>query len=83
MTLVNDRKFLVSLVDKQIKKQLAVSNKITNLKGQVEMMMSLLADLMNQAQMANNTFQMVNEYFDCIWLIKRSFRTFAAQCALK
>ena len=26
---------------------------------------------------------MVNEYFNCIQLIRRSFRTFAAQCALK
>ena len=57
---------------------MAVTSKMTNLKGQVDMMMSLLADLMNQAQMANNTFQMVNEYFNCLLLIKRSFRTFSA-----
>ena len=47
------------------------------------MMMTLLVDLMNQAQMANNTFQMVNEYFNCKNLIKRSFRTVAAQSSLK
>ena len=46
-------------------------------------MMSLLRDLMNQAQMANNTFQMVNEYFNCISLIKRCYRTMATQCNLK
>ena len=45
---------------------MAVTSKMTNLKGQVDMMMSLLADLMNQAQMANNTFQMINEYFNCL-----------------
>ena len=34
-------------------------------------MMSLMHDLMNQAQLNNSTFQMVNEHFDCIELIKR------------
>ena len=46
-------------------------------------MLSLLRDLMNQAQMANNTFTMVNEYFNCIKAVKRCFRIMASQCALK
>ena len=38
--------------------------------GQAQMMMTLMRDLMNQAEMTNNTFDMVNEYFNCIDLIK-------------
>ena len=66
MAIISERKFLVSLLENIIKKQQTATSKISNLKGQVDMMMSLLADLMNQAQMANNTFQMVNEYFNCL-----------------
>ena len=33
------------------------------------MMMTLMRDLMNQAAMANNTFQMVSEDFDMIKLV--------------
>ena len=46
-------------------------------------MMSLMKDLMNQAQMANNTFTMVNEYFNCIELVQRCLRTMATQSTLK
>ena len=56
MAIISERKFLVSLLEKQIKKQHTATSKVSNLKGQVDMMMTLLADLMNQAQMANNTF---------------------------
>ena len=38
---------------------------------------------MNQAQMANNTFTMVNEYFDLKSVIRRCFRTMATQSSLK
>lgn len=47
------------------------------------MMMSLMHDLMNQAQLNNNTFQMVNEHFDCIELIKRCIRTLKLQAGHK
>ena len=40
--------------------------KLENMHAQTEMMMTLLRDLMNQAQLQNNKFQMINEYFDCI-----------------
>ena len=40
------------------------------MQGQVTMMLSLMRDLMNQAQLANNTFTMVNSHFDCIQLVK-------------
>ena len=56
---------------------------LANFKGQVDMMMTLLQDLMNQAQMANNTFSMVNEYFDLVSLVRRCFRTMTSQCLLK
>ena len=47
------------------------------------MMASLMRDLLNQAQMANNTFTMVNEYFDCSSLVKKCIRTMMTQCVLK
>ena len=43
--------------------------------GQTEMMMMLLRDLMNQAQLGNNTFTMVNEYFNVCSLVKRCIQT--------
>ena len=33
--------------------------------------------------MANNTFTMVNEYFDLVALIRRCYRTMATQCLFK
>ena len=38
------------------------------------MSMTLLKDLMNQAQLQNNTFTMENEYFDLIKLLRGSLR---------
>ena len=46
--------------------------------SQVEMMLALMRDLMNQAQLANNTFTMVNDYFSCLSLIKRCMMTLGA-----
>ena len=43
------------------------------------MMLSLMRDLMNQAQLANNTFTMVNSHFNCVTLIKRCMVTLATQ----
>ena len=51
--------------------------------GQAGMMMTLMRDLMNQAQLANNTFTMVNDYFDCIFLIKKCMATLKSQCKFK
>ena len=45
-------------------------NTLESMSGQVQMMMTLMRDLMNQAEMTNNTFNMVNEYFNCIDVIK-------------
>ena len=45
-------------------------NTLESMNGQVQMMMTLMRDLMNQAEMTNNTFNMVNEYFNCIDVIK-------------
>ena len=43
---------------------------LESMSGQAQMMMTLMQDLMNQAEMTNNTFNMVNEYFNCIDVIK-------------
>ena len=51
--------------------------------SQVEMMLALMRDLMNQAQLANNTFTMVNDYFSCLSLIKRCMMTLGAQAHLR
>lgn len=40
--------------------------------------MTLLKDLMDQAQFANNTFAFVNDYFDIVRLAKKSYRTLNA-----
>ena len=47
------------------------------MQSQVSTMMTLLKDLMNQAQMTNRTFNMVNEYFNYIDLVKRCLNTMA------
>ena len=56
---------------------------VKNMLGQAGMMMTLMKDLMNQAQLANNTFTMVNDYFDCIFLIKKCMATLKSQCKFK
>ena len=53
------------------------------MEGQVEMMMTLMKDLMNQAQLNNNTFTLVNEYFNCIKLVKYCMATMKTQGILK
>ena len=47
------------------------------------MMLSLMNDLMNQAQMNNNTFTLINDYFDCKKLIHQCFKTLMAQSTIK
>ena len=47
------------------------------------MMMTLMRDLMNQAAMANNTFQMVSEHFDMIKLLKSCINTLSLQAKHK
>ena len=52
---------------------------LENMGGQAEMMMTLLGDLMDQAQLANNTFKMIREHFNCISLVKRCINTLNLQ----
>ena len=47
--------------------------------GQVEMMLTLMRDLMNQAQLATNTFTIVNKHFNCNVLVKRCMQIVASQ----
>ena len=47
--------------------------------GQVEMMLTLMRDLMNQAQLATNTFTIVNKHFNCKVLVKRCMQIVASQ----
>lgn len=47
--------------------------------GQVEMMLTLMRDLMNQAALATNTFTMVNKHFNCNHLVKRCMQIVGSQ----
>eukprot|EP00354_Favella_ehrenbergii_P009457 CAMPEP_0170475156 /NCGR_PEP_ID=MMETSP0123-20130129/16859_1 /TAXON_ID=182087 /ORGANISM="Favella ehrenbergii, Strain Fehren 1" /LENGTH=128 /DNA_ID=CAMNT_0010745489 /DNA_START=300 /DNA_END=686 /DNA_ORIENTATION=+ len=53
------------------------------MQGQVDMMLALMRDLMNQAQMANNTFRMVKDYFSCVQLVRKCKTIAAPQASLK
>ena len=49
--------------------------------SQAQMMMTLLTDLMNQAQLQNNSFTLENEYFNLLSIVAKCQRTFQLQCA--
>ena len=59
------------MVNDLLVKTITTRNRMETMEGQTGMMMMLLRDLMNQAQLGNNTFTMVNEYFNVCTLIKR------------
>lgn len=59
------------MVNELLHKTITTRTRIETMGGQTEMMMMLLRDLMNQAQLGNNTFTMVNEYFNVCSLVKR------------
>ena len=40
------------------------------MQGQVQMMLVLMRDLMNQAQLSSNTFTIVKKHFNFIFLVK-------------
>ena len=61
----------------------AASLQVETMKAQVEMMLLLMRDLMNQAALANNSFILVNSYFDCVRLIKRCMGTVATHAHQK
>lgn len=71
MVLIDERKVLINQVEILMRNRFDSSKMLTDLKVQVDMMMTLLKDLMNQAQIANNTFAFVNEYFDIVVLARR------------
>ena len=81
--LLQEREYLVAMVNKLLQTMSKTKGQLENMEGQSGMMMTLMRDLMNQAQLANNTFSMVNEYFDCLKLIKRCFGILAVQAKLK
>ena len=74
---------MVRLVDKLLLLTSTTREKIDCMSFQTKMMSILLNDLMNQAQLANNTFSMVNKKFDCISLIKRCMVSFQVQAKQK
>ena len=47
------------------------------------MMTTLMRDLMNQAQLNNNTFTVINEYFSLTNLVKKCMNTLSSQSVLK
>ena len=47
------------------------------------MMLALMRDLMNQAQLANNTFRMVNAYFNFSRLVRRCCSILSPMASLR
>ena len=47
------------------------------------MILTLMRDLMNLAQMSANTFSMVDDYFNCTQVIKKCISVVAAHSNLK
>lgn len=81
--ILNERLFMTSVIENMQRREKAQFKKLQLMHAQVQMMITLLRDLMNQAQMANNKFTMVNEYFNCTRLIKRCLRMMSSQSSLK
>ena len=69
LVLLEERDYLVERVDTLLAMTSKMQTQMERMGGQASMMLMLMRDLMNQAQLANNTFTMVNEYFDCIKLV--------------
>ena len=53
------------------------------MQGQTQMMLTLLRDLMNQAQLSNNTFTMVDSYFSLKTLIRKCISVTESHSSLK
>ena len=54
--ILKERKALIRLVDNYTKKQDSLNRQLSSMQYQADMMMILMRDLMNHAQMNTNTF---------------------------
>ena len=80
---LKERKALIRLVDKYTKKQDNLNRQLSSMQYQADMMMILMRDLMNHAQMNTNTFTLQNDYFDCILLAKNCMEMLNSQAMFK
>ena len=71
------------MLDGHIKKKLSIKKQTQEMQGYVNMMTLLLSDLMNLAMLRSNTFTQVKDYFDCIKLVRRCFKSLKMQRKLK
>ena len=70
-----DRKRLQEKVDNSSKSIHEMRYWLKNMQTQILMMLALLRDLMNQAQLANNTFTMVDGFFDLNKTVKKCIKS--------
>ena len=68
--LTEEREYLVEKLNKLLETTSNLQTQMETMGGQASLMLVLMRDLMNQAQLANNTFTMVNDYFNCVSVIK-------------
>ena len=77
---MKERRMLISLLEKSLALNQKTKKQLQGMKGQADMMMTLLSDLMNQAQLQNDTFQLNNDYFNLLQVVKKCQKTFLDQC---
>ena len=82
-TILQERSQLQQQVKTLQSQQQATVTELKKMQGQAAMMLSLMRDPPPQAQLANNTFTMVNDYFCCISLIKKCMVTLTSQSTQK
>ena len=75
-----ERTVLISLLETSLEASKQTRDQMKAMLSQSEMMMTLLTDLMNQAQMQNNSFTLENDYFNLLSIVAKCQRTFKMQC---
>ena len=80
---MDERRLLIIQIESNHKKQVTMRKQLKTMQGQVDMMLTLMRDLLDQAQLDNDTFTLVNNYFNLLHLVKYCKKMMASRSTLK
>lgn len=67
---LNERQFLIRVAEKNYKTFEQMKRNMAGMQQQMDMMIGLMSDLMNMAQLQHNTFTFVKNYMNFMQLVK-------------
>lgn len=77
--LLVERESNIKSIERYVRRQYNLKQFLLQMQGQANMCRTLLQDLLNNAQIQNNVFQLENEFFDMFKILQEAFKINTAQ----